>query len=81
MQLVLRRANLSRRGGPWQHEDFDVLDGERDVGRIFQQADSLPLESETPGVVLGGLVSAHPAQELRARRLARRAQGGVPGRV
>jgi hypothetical protein len=37
--LILRRANGSRKGGPWQHDDYDVFDGERDVGRIFQQAD------------------------------------------
>jgi hypothetical protein len=37
--LVLHRANVSRKGGPWKHEDFDVFDCERDVGRIFQQAD------------------------------------------
>ena len=36
--LTLRRANASRKGGEWQHEDYDVLDGERDVGRIFLQA-------------------------------------------
>jgi hypothetical protein len=35
MQLVLRRANVSRKGGHWQHEDFDVFDGDRDVGRIY----------------------------------------------
>jgi hypothetical protein len=39
MQLLLRRANVSRKGGPWQHEDYDVFDGtggaERTVGRIF----------------------------------------------
>jgi hypothetical protein len=39
MQLVLRRANLSRVSGQWQDDDYDVFDGERDVGRIFQQAD------------------------------------------
>jgi hypothetical protein len=39
MQLLLRRANVSRKGGPWQHEDYDVFEGDRDVGRIFQQAD------------------------------------------
>jgi hypothetical protein len=39
MQLVLRRANVSRKGGTWQHEDYDVFDGDRDVGRVFQQAD------------------------------------------
>jgi hypothetical protein len=41
--LVLRRANLSRISGQWQDEDYDVFDGtggtERDVERIFQQAD------------------------------------------
>jgi hypothetical protein len=33
--LILRRANVSRKGGPWQHEDYDVFDGDRDVGRIY----------------------------------------------
>jgi len=34
MQLALRRANDSRKGGPWQHEDFDVFDGGRVVDRV-----------------------------------------------
>jgi hypothetical protein len=34
---VLRRANKSGRGGgPWKDEDYDVFDGDRRVGRIFQ---------------------------------------------
>jgi hypothetical protein len=33
--LILRRANISRKGGSWQHEDYDVFDGEREVGRIY----------------------------------------------
>jgi hypothetical protein len=33
--LILRRANVSRKGGVWQHEDYDVFDGFRDVGRIY----------------------------------------------
>ena len=33
--LTLRRANVSRKSGQWQDEDYDVFDGERDVGRIF----------------------------------------------
>jgi hypothetical protein len=39
--LLLRRANISRKGGPWQHDDYDVFDGTAgaDVGRIFQRAD------------------------------------------
>ena len=37
MTLVLRRANASRPSGSWQDEDYDVFDGERDVGRIFRQ--------------------------------------------
>jgi hypothetical protein len=35
MQLTLRRASVSRISGSWQHEDYDVFDGERDVGRIY----------------------------------------------
>jgi hypothetical protein len=34
LALILRRANVSRRGGPWQHEDFDVIDGAQEVGRV-----------------------------------------------
>jgi len=37
MTLVLRRANASRPSGSWQDDDYDVFDGERDVGRIFRQ--------------------------------------------
>jgi hypothetical protein len=33
--LRLRRANLSRKGGEGQHNDYDVLDGDRDVGCIY----------------------------------------------
>jgi hypothetical protein len=33
--FVLRRANVSRISGDWQHEDYDVFDGDRDVGRIY----------------------------------------------
>jgi hypothetical protein len=36
--LILRRANLSRKGGEWDDTDYDVFDGERCVGRIFLQA-------------------------------------------
>jgi hypothetical protein len=33
--LILRRANASRKGGQGQHEDYDVFDGEREIGRIY----------------------------------------------
>jgi hypothetical protein len=36
MQLVLRRANISRKCGDWNDDDFDVFDGERSVGRIYR---------------------------------------------
>jgi hypothetical protein len=39
MQLVLRRANVSRISGEWQHEDYDVFDGDREVGRIYRVTD------------------------------------------
>jgi hypothetical protein len=35
MQLVLRHANVSRKGGPWSEHDYDVFDGDREVGRIY----------------------------------------------
>jgi hypothetical protein len=34
--LVLRRANVSRKGGHWSDDDYDVFDGGRDVGLIFR---------------------------------------------
>jgi hypothetical protein len=37
--LILRRASASRPSGSWSETDFNVFDGERDVGRIFRQAD------------------------------------------
>jgi hypothetical protein len=33
--LLLRRTSDSRKGGSWQHEDFDVFDGGADVGRVY----------------------------------------------
>jgi hypothetical protein len=33
--LILRRANVSRISGHWQDEDYDVFDGDREVGRIY----------------------------------------------
>ena len=35
MTLVIRRANVSRKSGHWDDDDFDVFDGDRDVGRIY----------------------------------------------
>src|SRR5260370_3470344 len=35
MPLVLRRANVSRPGGSWSEDDFDVFDGDRSVGRVY----------------------------------------------
>jgi hypothetical protein len=34
--LILRRANVSRKGGDWNDDDFDVFDGDLDVGRIYR---------------------------------------------
>jgi hypothetical protein len=39
MPLILRRANASRISGQWQDEDYDVFDGDRDVGRIYRLDD------------------------------------------
>jgi hypothetical protein len=39
MQLILRRANTSRISGSWQDEDYDVFDGDQDVGRIYRLDD------------------------------------------
>jgi hypothetical protein len=36
MQLVLRRANVSRISGHWDDDDYDVFDCEQDVGRIYR---------------------------------------------
>jgi hypothetical protein len=34
--LILRRASTSRPSGTWSDHDFDVFDGDRDVGRIYR---------------------------------------------
>ena len=34
MSLTLRRASTSRPSGSWQDEDYNVFDGEREIGRI-----------------------------------------------
>jgi hypothetical protein len=39
--LILRRTNASRISGDWQHEDYDVFDGEREIGRIYRVTDHL----------------------------------------
>ena len=36
--LALRRASVSRPSGSWSDDDYDVFDGEHNVGRIFLQA-------------------------------------------
>jgi hypothetical protein len=33
VQLILRRANVSRKGGQWQKEDYDVFGAAGEVGR------------------------------------------------
>jgi hypothetical protein len=35
MALALRPANVSRKGGPWSEHDFDIFDGDRNVGRVY----------------------------------------------
>ena len=32
--LILKRASKSRPGGPWSDDDYDVFDGEQQIGRI-----------------------------------------------
>jgi len=36
--LLLRRANVSHGSCEWQHDDYDVFDGDRSVGRIYRDA-------------------------------------------
>jgi hypothetical protein len=47
VNLALRRANASRISGYWQNEDYDVFDGEREVGRkrAFARGELLALSS------------------------------------
>jgi hypothetical protein len=70
--LILRRANASR-----QHEDYDVFDGEQDIGRILPGQ----LLRRPRDLVQGCVVPAHRAQELRAGGFARCGEGGVSGGV
>jgi len=77
MPLVLRRANVSRKGGPWQHDDFDVFDGEGDVGRVSLVDAYGGTETWFRGVSF----QVTRRKELWLRDPARRGQGGVPGVV
>jgi hypothetical protein len=36
MELILHRANIKRRSGTWQDEDYSVLNGKRAIGRIYR---------------------------------------------
>jgi hypothetical protein len=67
--LFLRRAELFRKGGHWNDDDYYVLDCERSVGR----ASSSKLAG--PGF------PTHRPQELRPRIDAQRGQSSVPGKV
>jgi hypothetical protein len=33
--LTLKRASKCRPGGQWSDDDYDVFDGERNIGRIL----------------------------------------------
>jgi hypothetical protein len=61
VSLVLRRASVSRQGGDWNDEDFDVFDGtgERAVGRIHR------VNAATEIWFWGRVVPAHQPRELR----------------
>jgi hypothetical protein len=65
--LILRRASVSRRSGEWNRDDFDVFDGERNVGRIYRV--NAAAEVWFWGVKFtltgGRQVHAHWPQELR----------------
>ena len=63
------RASISRKGGHWQHDDFDVFDGDRVIGRIYL-VDDQP-EGEEPGEVLTTAPSGRAWQATRGRRFAR----------
>ena len=34
--LILKRANTSRAGGPWDDHDYDVFGGDQKIGRIMR---------------------------------------------
>jgi hypothetical protein len=42
--LLLRGADVSRKGGEWDEHDYDVFAGERCVGRICRFSDHWPQE-------------------------------------
>ena len=37
--LILRRADVSRKSGPWSEADLDAFDGDREVGCIYRLDD------------------------------------------
>jgi hypothetical protein len=86
MRLLLPRANVSRISGHWQHEDFDVFDGDRDVGRIYpvdgcgdREAWFWGVSFQKPPPLGGGMFAGYIT--ARARGIERRRPGriGQPG--
>jgi hypothetical protein len=67
MKLILRRASVSGISGAWQHEDYDVFDGDRDIGRVYLVDDFEISETWFWGVSF----QLTGRKELRARRVAR----------
>jgi hypothetical protein len=65
--LILRHANASRISGPWLQEDYDVFDGNHDVGRIYL-VDS---DSGTETWFWGIDFMLTDRKELRTRAIAR----------
>jgi hypothetical protein len=72
--LILRRANVSRCGGEWQHDDFDVFDGDHVIGRIYRV--NAPAEDWFWGVkfTLTGRKSYGKAESLDAAKAAFKAE-------
>src|ERR1019366_5693461 len=67
MQLILRRANVFRLSGPWSEDDYDVFEGDRDVGRIYRVTDR-PNSEWFWGVSFDLILTGEKAERRRARR-------------
>jgi hypothetical protein len=73
--LIPRRAHVARKRGELQPDNYDVFDGDRDVGRIYLVHATDLVEPWFWGHLLPG----HQAQELCEH--ARGGKGGVPGGI
>jgi hypothetical protein len=81
VNLILKRASISRPDGQWSDNDFDVLADGKVIGRIYENADiGTPPDMRWFWSVTE-IVPGDTGPDERHRRDARRGDGEISGDV